>query len=112
VLAIQRVAQRITTASVHDAEADDRNAWVSKAHCRAADPDEMFVRGAAQRTAALICKHCPVILECGAEALNSRVEFGVWGGLTEHQRRSLLNKHPEVLSWADFFAAQQEPYSA
>jgi WhiB family transcriptional regulator, redox-sensing transcriptional regulator len=87
-------------------------AWVSKARCRATDPDELFVRGAAQHKAAVICRHCPVILECAAEALDNRVEFGVWGGMTEHQRRALLKQHPEVVSWADFFAGQRKHRSA
>ena len=54
----------------------------------------------------------PVILECGADALDNRVEFGVWGGMTERQRRALLKQHPEVVSWADFFAAQRKHRSA
>jgi WhiB family transcriptional regulator, redox-sensing transcriptional regulator len=89
-------------------ETEARIAWVSKAHCRATDPDELFVRGAAQHKAAVICRHCPVVLECGADALDNRVEFGVWGGMTERQRRALLKEHPEVVSWADFFAAQRK----
>ena len=90
------------------ADAESRIAWVSKALCRAADPDELFVRGAAQRKAAVICRHCPVMLECGADALDNRVEFGVWGGMTERQRRALLKQHPEVVSWAEFFSAQRK----
>jgi WhiB family transcriptional regulator, redox-sensing transcriptional regulator len=94
--------------SFHDTENGARIAWVSKARCRASDPDELFVRGAAQHKAAVICRHCPVILECGADALDNRVEFGVWGGMTERQRRALLKQHPEVLSWADFFVEQRK----
>jgi WhiB family transcriptional regulator, redox-sensing transcriptional regulator len=94
------------------AEAEARIAWVSQARCRGADPDELFVRGAAQRKAAVICRHCPVIAECGADALDNRVEFGVWGGMTERQRRALLKQHPDVVSWADFFAAQRKHRSA
>jgi WhiB family redox-sensing transcriptional regulator len=90
------------------ADAESRIAWVSKALCRGADPDELFVRGAAQRKAAVICRHCPVMLECGADALDNRVEFGVWGGMTERQRRALLKQHPEVVSWAEFFSAQRK----
>jgi WhiB family redox-sensing transcriptional regulator len=90
------------------AEAESRITWVSKALCLAADPDELFVRGAAQRKAAVICRHCPVMLECGADALDNRVEFGVWGGMTERQRRALLKQHPEVVSWAEFFSAQRK----
>jgi WhiB family redox-sensing transcriptional regulator len=89
-------------------EAKARIDWVSKARCRASDPDELFVRGAAQHKAAVICRHCPVILECGADALDNRVEFGVWGGMTERQRRALLKEHPDVVSWAEFFAAHRK----
>ena len=87
--------------------ADARSAWVTKARCRSTDPDELFVRGAAQRKAALICRHCPVIVECAVDALDNRVEFGVWGGMTERQRRVLLKQHPDVDSWAAFFAANR-----
>jgi WhiB family redox-sensing transcriptional regulator len=97
---------------VQGAEAEARIAWVSQARCRQADPDELFDRGAAQRKAAVICRHCPVILECGADALDNRVEFGVWGCMTDRQRRALLKQHPEVVSWADFFAAQRKHRSA
>lgn len=109
---IRPTARRTTTASVHEtlqgAAGEDRIAWVSQALCRSADPDELFVRGAAQRKAAVICRHCPVITECGADALDNRVEFGVWGGMTERQRRALLKQHPEVSSWSEFFAAQRK----
>lgn len=101
-----------TRSCFYGAEAEGRLAWVSKARCRASDPDELFVRGAAQRKAAVICRHCPVILECGADALDNRIEFGVWGGMTERQRRALLKQHPEVVSWADFFAARRKNRSA
>ena len=101
----------ITTAStISTAEA--RIAWVSSARCRATDPDQLFVRGAAQRKAAVICRHCPVTDECAAEALDNQMEFGVWGGMTERQRRALLKQHPEVNSWADYFAAQRKHRNA
>ena len=83
--------------------ADERISWVSRALCKTTDPDELFVRGAAQRQAAVICRHCPVMQECGADALDNKVEFGVWGGMTERQRRALLKQHPDVVSWSEFF---------
>ena len=106
--AVSKTSAAPTSSILHGAEAESRIAWVSKALCRAADPDELFVRGAAQRKAAVICRHCPVMLECGADALDNRVEFGVWGGMTERQRRALLKQHPEVVSWSEFFAAQRK----
>jgi WhiB family redox-sensing transcriptional regulator len=39
-------------------------------------------------------------------------ELFVRGGMTERQRRALLKQHPEVVSWADFFAAQRKHRSA
>lgn len=73
--------------------------WTARAACAGTDPDELFVTGAAQRDAARLCRACPVRLECLADALDSRTEFGVWGGLTERQRRALLRRRPEVVSW-------------
>jgi WhiB family redox-sensing transcriptional regulator len=85
-----------------------RAEWVKKALCLSTDPDELFVRGKAQNKAAVICRHCPVAAECLAEALDNQVEFGVWGGMTERQRRMLLKQHPEVVSWSEFIAAQRK----
>jgi WhiB family redox-sensing transcriptional regulator len=42
---------------------------------------------------------CPVRTECLADALDNRVEFGVWGGMTERERRALLKRRPDVRSW-------------
>jgi WhiB family transcriptional regulator, redox-sensing transcriptional regulator len=84
-------------------------AWVSRALCRTADPDELFAQGAAQRKVAVICRHCPVVQECAAEALDNQVEYGVWGGMTERERRALLKQHPEVESWAEFLNKRNPP---
>ena len=90
----------------------ESRAWVSQARCRSADPDELFVRGTAQRKAAAICRQCPVILQCAIDALDNEVEFGVWGGMTERQRRALRKRHPAVVSWAEFFADHHQQRSA
>ena len=102
---------RRTTHSIISA-AEARTAWRASARCRSTDPDELFVSGAAQRKAAVICRLCPVMIECATEALDNGLEFGVWGGMTERQRRALLKQHPEVDSWAEFFAAKREPRNA
>jgi WhiB family redox-sensing transcriptional regulator len=88
---------------------EDPSDWVSKARCLdSTDPDQLFVRGKAQKEAALFCRQCPVAAECLADALDNQVEFGVWGGMTERQRRALLKRHPEVVSWSAFFAARRK----
>ena len=40
-----------------------------------------------------------MIAECLADALDNRTEFGVWGGMTERERRALLKRRPDVRSW-------------
>jgi WhiB family redox-sensing transcriptional regulator len=87
--------------------AEEPVGWASRALCGDTDPDGLFVTGAAQRKAAALCRRCPVMDECAAEALDNRVEFGIWGGMTERQRRALLNHHPEVVSWSNFLAERQ-----
>lgn len=73
--------------------------WASQGSCTTVDPDALFVQGAAQQQAKQICVGCPVIAECLADALDNRTEFGVWGGMTERERRALLKRRPDVTSW-------------
>ena len=73
--------------------------WTTPVACKSADPDELFVTGAAQNRAKAVCLGCPVRTECLSDALDNRVEFGVWGGMTERERRALLRRRPEVTSW-------------
>ena len=72
----------------------------------------MFVQGAAQNRVKQICNGCPVKMECLADSLDNRIEFGVWGGMTERQRRALLKAHPEVTSWREYFEAQRKQRDA
>lgn len=73
--------------------------WSESAACRGARPDELFVRGSAQNRVKQVCAHCPVRTECLAEALDNSIEWGVWGGMTERERRALLRRRPNVTSW-------------
>ncbi len=86
----------------------EREEWITQARCRRGDPDALFVRGAQQRKAAAFCQHCPVLEPCRVEALNNREEYGVWGGLTERQRRALLRNHPHVDDWAGYLTSGGE----
>ena len=73
--------------------------WASRGACRTSDPDSLFVQGAAQTRAKTVRMGCTVRTECLADALDNRVEFGVWGGMTERERRALLRRRPNVSSW-------------
>ena len=86
--------------------------WATRASCRSADPDELFVQGAAQNKAKTICSGCPVRTECLADALDSRMEFGVWGGMTERERRALLRRRPDVASWRGLFTDARREHEA
>jgi WhiB family redox-sensing transcriptional regulator len=84
--------------------------WTIAAACRGMDPDELFVQGAAQNRAKTVCAACPVRTECLADALDNRVEFGVWGGMTERERRALLRRRPDVRSWRKVLEGKREAY--
>lgn len=79
----------------------ERDEWAPQAACRQGDPDALFVKGVDQRSAAEICRSCRVRNHCLVTALDNREEFGVWGGLTERQRRALLRKNAHIEKWAD-----------
>jgi WhiB family redox-sensing transcriptional regulator len=84
--------------------------WRLAARCREADPDGLFVRGAEQKQAKLVCMGCPVRTECLAEALDNRIGFGVWGGMTERERRALLRRRPDVGSWRELLEAARREH--
>jgi WhiB family redox-sensing transcriptional regulator len=83
--------------------------WASQAACRTSDPDALFVQGAAQNRAKQVCRGCPVRTACLADALDRRTEFGVWGGMTERERRALLRQRPDVRSWREVLERASVP---
>jgi WhiB family transcriptional regulator, redox-sensing transcriptional regulator len=89
-----------------------RRNWRAAARCRTSDAEGLFVAGARQRQARQLCRSCAVRTECLAHALDHRVEFGVWGGMTERERRALLRSRPEVRSWAELLAEARHAHEA
>jgi WhiB family redox-sensing transcriptional regulator len=68
----------------------EETAWMADALCAQTDPDAFFPeRGESPRPAKAVCEVCPVRTECGAYALRRNERFGVWGGLSESDRRKL-----------------------
>jgi WhiB family redox-sensing transcriptional regulator len=86
--------------------------WSAHAACHESDPDSLFVQGAAQNKAKIVCGACRVRTECLADALDNRIEFGVWGGMTERERRALLRRRPQVVSWRRVLESARESYAA
>jgi len=97
---VEGTAERATG---YPATGDLQQDWARKGRCVSTDPDALFVRGAAQQSAKVVCHKCPVVAECLADALDNRTEFGVWGGMTERERRAMLLRHPNVPSWWNLF---------
>ena len=70
--------------------ATDELAWQDLANCRGADPDLFFPeRGASTRTAKSICRECSVQADCLEFAIVSSEKFGIWGGMSERERRKI-----------------------
>jgi WhiB family transcriptional regulator, redox-sensing transcriptional regulator len=62
--------------------------WQERANCLGVDPDLFFPeRGASTREAKGVCRGCEVRLECLEYALEHGEKFGIWGGLSERERR-------------------------
>jgi WhiB family redox-sensing transcriptional regulator len=86
--------------------------WRIAARCRVADADTLFTRGRVQREARQFCTACPVRTECLAHALDHQIDIGVWGGMTERQRRALLKQRPQVASWTELLQSARQAYYA
>ena len=69
---------------------DDALAWQSDALCAQTDPEAFFPeKGGSTRDAKKICSSCEVKAQCLEYALQNDERFGIWGGLSERERRRL-----------------------
>ncbi len=71
--------------------------WMRSAACASVDPEIFFPASSRQPAteAKQICSACPAQVQCLEYALVNEEEFGVWGGLTEKERRQLTSgRHP------------------
>ena len=77
----------------------DPDDWVLVAACRGKenlffppddDQESRVERKAREAKAKSICGTCPVRAECLDEAMRSSERFGIWGGMTERERRSVV----------------------
>lgn len=70
--------------------AEEELPWHEFALCSYVDPDVFFPeKGGSSREAKRICARCTVQTECLDYALQNDERFGIWGGLSERERRRL-----------------------
>jgi len=68
--------------------------WRQRAACLSADPDLFFPdRGESAEPARQVCAQCPVRQPCLEFAISHGIMHGIWGGLTERERRALRTRH-------------------
>lgn len=67
---------------------EPRKGWQRKANCMGVDPDLFFPeRGTSTREAKEVCRGCVVRDECLDHAIAAGEKFGIWGGMSERERR-------------------------
>ena len=72
---------------------DNALAWQSDALCAQTDPEAFFPeKGGSTRDAKRICTSCEVRAEFLEYALQNDERFGIWGGLSERERRKLKRR--------------------
>jgi WhiB family redox-sensing transcriptional regulator len=80
--------------------------WRELAACREEDPELFFPIGtgpaadAQAEQAKAVCRRCPVLEQCLTYALSSGQDAGIWGGLTEDERRAMRRRDLEVAAEA------------
>jgi WhiB family transcriptional regulator, redox-sensing transcriptional regulator len=76
--------------SVEMGEPAEEPGWQEQALCAQTDPEAFFPeKGGSTREAKRICSGCDVRAECLEYALANDERFGIWGGLSERERRRL-----------------------
>ena len=74
-------------------EDDGALSWQERALCAQTDPEAFFPeKGGSTREAKKVCISCEVRAECLEYALAHDERFGIWGGLSERERRKLRRR--------------------
>lgn len=72
---------------------DTGDTWQLLANCLGQDPDLFFPeRGASTKEAKAVCQGCEVRGDCLEYALANEEKFGIWGGLSDRERRRILRQ--------------------
>jgi WhiB family redox-sensing transcriptional regulator len=83
-------APAFTSADGVPVELGEDKSWQDLANCLGVDPDLFFPeRGASTREAKEVCRGCVVRDDCLEYALANGEKFGIWGGMSERERRRI-----------------------
>lgn len=64
--------------------------WRDNAACANTDPDAFFPqKSRSGNDAKRVCATCPVREQCLQWALENNMRFGIWGGMTDNERRRI-----------------------
>lgn len=92
------------------ARAPEDLTWQDQALCAETDPEAFFPeKGGSTRDAKRVCRSCPVRAECLAYALDHDERFGIYGGMSERERRRLKREYGDDISAAVASAVQPAP---
>jgi len=84
------VDQETSGDAASDVGDGDAQGWQLQANCLGVDPDLFFPeRGASTKEAKAVCRGCVVREDCLEYALANGEKFGIWGGLSERERRKI-----------------------
>jgi len=74
----------------HEPSWETRPVWQAQAACAGVDPELFFPdRGMSTREAKAVCACCAVRGDCLEFAMTNHERFGIWGGLSERERRRI-----------------------
>jgi WhiB family redox-sensing transcriptional regulator len=73
-------------------ETQDENGNLLARCCESSVNPDWFFEPVYEQDAIKICAECPLVKECLTLALTEEIPFGVWGGLTEQNRKDLLRQ--------------------
>lgn len=97
-ISLHRITPRGPGGSSHGLSTPRADDWRDSAACRDRDPELWFPVGDAGpallqvEQAKAVCRTCPVIDACLIWAMRNRIEHGVWGGMSEQERRPVKRR--------------------
>lgn len=86
----KRASLHLVTGGFEQLFEEIEDQWQDRALCAQTDPEAFFPeKGGSTREAKRICQGCEVKADCLEYALHNDERFGIWGGLSERERRRL-----------------------